>query len=331
MGQPPNPDPDKDEDDLEELGTPFYQGTGLSVRALTAEELEQFLDAHADQPTELLGSGWAALDRRSHPLTVSRTPPGAEPAPPQPQPVLPAQHVTGSLGHPGRSALTQYRRRRAIELAAWTPSLTWRAPLVLAAAGLVAGALAAQAGLPRAGLVGLAVAATVGWRLRFRPSEQARAWRRGAKGERHTARLLDRLGRDGYVSFHDLAMPNSPANLDHLVLGPSGVFVIDSKQWTGHVHQSSDGLIWHNHYRLDRTLATIGWQAETLGRLLGVPVAPLVCVHGAHVQHGGLRAQGVAIVPATLVRSALGHDQLLSDTDIERFAATARMRLRPAT
>jgi hypothetical protein len=133
------------------------------------------------------------------------------------------------------------------------------------------------------------------------------------------------------VSFHDLAMPDSPANLDHLVLGPSGVFVIDSKQWTGQVHQSSDGLIWHNHYRLDRTLATIGWQAETLGRLLGVPVAPLVCVHGAHVQHGGLRAQGVAIVPATLVRSALGHDQLLSDTDIERFAATARMRLRPAT
>ena len=109
------------------------------------------------------------------------------------------------------------------------------------------------------------------------------------------------------------------------------MFVIDSKQWTGHVHQSSDGLIWHNHYRLDRTLATVRWQAEALVRLLGVPVAPLVCVHGAHIQGGGLRAQGVAIVPATLVRSALGHDQLLSDTNIERFAATARMRLRPAT
>ena len=119
------------------------------------------------------------------------------------------------------------------------------------------------------------MAALVGWRLRFRPSEQARAWQRGAHGERQTARLLDRLGRDGYVVFHDLAMPGSPANVDHLVVGPSGVFVIDSKQWTGQVHQSADGLVWHNHYRLDRTLATIGWQAETLGRLLGVPVAPL--------------------------------------------------------
>jgi hypothetical protein len=107
--------------------------------------------------------------------------------------------------------------------------------------------------------------------------------------------------------------------------------VIDSKQWTGHVHQSADGLVWHDHYRLDRTLATVRWQAEALGRLLGVPVAPLVCVHGAHIQGGGLHAQGVAVVPASLLRSALGHDQLLSDTDIERYAASARMRLRPAT
>jgi hypothetical protein len=36
---------DEDED-LEELGTPVYQGTGLSVRALTAEQLQRFLDAH---------------------------------------------------------------------------------------------------------------------------------------------------------------------------------------------------------------------------------------------------------------------------------------------
>jgi hypothetical protein len=330
MGQHRNPEPDKDEEDLEALGTPFYQGNGLTIRALTAAEVQQFLDAHADQPTRLLGSGWAALDRPGHPLTVPRTPPGAAPAPPQPQPALPVQHATSSLGHPGRSARTQYRRRRATELAAWAPSLTWRAPFVMAA-GLVAGTLAAQAGLPGAGLAGLAVAALVGWRLRFRPSTQARAWRRGAAGERHTARLLDRLGRDGYVSFHDLALPNSPANLDHLVLGPSGVFVIDSKQWTGQVQQSSDGLIWHNHYRLDRTLATVRWQAETLGRLLGVPVAPLVCVHGARIQGGGLHAQGVAIVPATLLRGALGHDQVLSEVDIERYAATTRTSLRPAT
>jgi hypothetical protein len=179
-------------------------------------------------------------------------------------------------------------------------------------------------------VVGLAAAALVGWRLRFRPSTQARAWQRGAHGERQTARLLDRLGRDGYQVLHDRAIPGSPANIDHLVVGPSGVFVIDSKRWTGQVHQDNDGLVWHNHYRLDRAIATIRWQALTLGQLLGVPVAPLVCVHEGHVQGGGLRAQGVAIVPATLLRSALGYEQVLSDADVEQYAATAKARLRPA-
>jgi Nuclease-related domain len=331
MGQHPDPDPHEDED-LEALGTPVYEGSGLSVRALTAEELQRFLAAHHGQPARRLGSGWAALDPPpAHSLGVPRSPPAAELEPPGPLASSPTQADAGSLGRPGRSARAQYRRRRAVELVAWTRSLAWRVPVV-AAAGLTAAQLTLQAGLARpvATLAGLAVAALGGWRLRFKPSEQARAWQRGAAGERQTARLLDRLGRDGYVVLHDLAMPDSVANVDHLVVGPSGVFVIDSKQWTGQVHQSSDGLIWHNHYRLDRTLATIHWQADTLGRLLGIPVAPLICVHGAHVQNGGLRAQGVAIVPAALLRSALGCEQLLSAVDVELHAVTARTRLRPA-
>src|ERR687896_2509602 len=117
---------DNDEDeDLEELGTPLYQGTGLSVRALTAEQLQRFLDAHQGQPAELLGSGWSGLDPPGHPLGGPRTPPAATP------PLVPAE-VTGSLGRPGGSALAASRRRRATELAAWSRSLVWRAPLVAA-------------------------------------------------------------------------------------------------------------------------------------------------------------------------------------------------------
>jgi hypothetical protein len=326
MRQHQDPDPDgyEDEEDLEDLGSPVYQGTGLSVRALNAEELQRFLDAHAGQPAQLLGSGWAALDPPGHPPGVPQTPPAAT------LPMMPAEPPAGSLGSPGRSALAAYRRRRAEELAAWSRSLAWRAPLV-AAAGLAGDGLAGQVGLPRAGLVGLVVAALVGWRLRFHPSEQARTWQRGAAGERRTAHLLGRLTRDGYIVFHDLAVPgNTSANVDHLVIGPSGVFVIDSKQWAGSVHQGADGLAWHNHYRLDRALETVRWEAQTVGRLLGTRVAALLCVHGAHVQGGGLDAQGVAIVPAHLLRSALGYDRVLSDADVELLATTAWTSLRPA-
>jgi Nuclease-related domain len=316
-------DPDGDEDeDLEDLGTPIYHGSGLSVCALTAEELQRFLDAHAGQPAQLLGSGWATMDPPDHPVGVPRTPAAAT----LPVPTGPP---SGSLGSPGRSALAAARRRRATELAAWTHTLVWRAPLV-AAAGVTVQVLATQAGLAHGGLVGLAAGALVGWRLRFRPSKQVTAWRRGTQGERRTARLLDRLTRDGFVVFHDLAVPGSPANVDHLVIGPSGVFIIDSKQWSGSVHQGADGLAWHNHYPLDRTLETVRWEAETLGRLLGTRTAAVVCVHGAQVHGGGLDVQGVAIVPAHLLRGALGFERVLSDAEVALLATTAQASLRPA-
>jgi hypothetical protein len=130
------------------------------------------------------------------------------------------------------------------------------------------------------------------------------------------------------VAFHDLAVPDSPANVDHLVIGPSGVFVIDSKQWSGSVHQGSDGLVWHNHYRLDRTLETVRREARAISRILGTPSAAVVCVHGAHIQSGGLQAQGVAV--AHLLRSALGFERVLSDAEVALLATTAQTSLRPA-
>jgi len=159
MRQHPDPDPDHDEEDLEELGTSVYEGSGLSVRALTAEELQRFLDAHTGQPAHPVGSGWAALDPPEHPSGGPQTPPEAGEVGhelPGPLPSVPAEPVAGTLGSPGRSALGQYRRRRAEELAAWTRGLVWRAPLA-AAAGLTAALLAHQAGLARAALAGLAV------------------------------------------------------------------------------------------------------------------------------------------------------------------------------
>jgi hypothetical protein len=55
-----------------------------------------------------------------------------------------------------------------------------------------------------------------------------------------------------------------------------------------------------------------------------------VCVHGAHVQGGGLHARGVAIVPAHLLRGALGYDRVLSDADVNLLATSAWSSLRPA-
>jgi hypothetical protein len=81
-------------------------------------------------------------------------------------------------------------------------------------AGLGGGVLGSQLA-PRWGLfLGGLVALVTGWGLWFRPSPDASAWRRGAAGERRTARLLAALERNGWVVLHDLAGPGSRANLD---------------------------------------------------------------------------------------------------------------------
>jgi Nuclease-related domain len=75
----------------------------------------------------------------------------------------------------------------------------------------------------------------------------------GAVGERRTARLLARLERQGWVVLHDLAVPGSRANLDHLVIGHGGVFVIDSKQYRGRLHLDGSGRLWHDRYPSPRS------------------------------------------------------------------------------
>jgi hypothetical protein len=55
-----------------------------------------------------------------------------------------------------------------------------------------------------------------------------------------------------------------------------------------------------------------------------------VFVHGAQVHGGGLHAQGVAIVPASQLRSALGCDRVFFDAEVALLATTAWTRLHPA-
>jgi hypothetical protein len=107
-----------------------------------------------------------------------------------------------------------------------------------------------------------------------------------AAGERRTARLLGPLERHGWAVLHDLAVPGSRANLDHLVIGPGGVFVIDSKQYRGRLQLDPTGGLWHGRYPLAPTLRAVSFEADRAARVLpdpGVAVVPIVAVHGAQV------------------------------------------------
>jgi Nuclease-related domain len=238
-----------------------------------------------------------------------------------------------TFGHPGASAYAYYRRRRAAEWTLYQRTL----PLRLAAVGLatLVAALAVDQVAPAlAGWAALVAAGLVGCQLRFGVSQDARNWQRGARGERRTAHQLNRLTRHGWVVFHDLAVPNSRANVDHLTIGPAGVFLVDSKNWRGRLAFAPDGTLWHGSYPLTATLATIGFEASAIAGALAVPgltVEPLLVVHGSTVPWGEQYLGGVAVLPAgRLVATLLALPPLLTDRQVAQLANHAMAQLRPA-
>lgn len=58
-------------------------------------------------------------------------------------------------------------------------------------------------------------------------------WGEGARGEAKVGRELERLHAEGFHVFHD--WDKGRGNVDHFIVGPSGVFAIETKTWTGEI------------------------------------------------------------------------------------------------
>jgi len=67
------------------------------------------------------------------------------------------------------------------------------------------------------------------------------AWDIGALGEERLGKGLDRLASDTLRLLHDRRIPRSKANIDHLAVTASGVYVIDAKKYRGRPHLKIEG------------------------------------------------------------------------------------------
>jgi hypothetical protein len=109
----------------------------------------------------------------------------------------------------------------------------------------------------------------------------ATAAKRGIDGEQATAEALAALPTDDWTVFHDIMWPGREyANVDHVVVGPGGVFVIDSKSWSGDVRVRRDIMRQNGRLR-DKALTGAGEAAAAIGSLVpGVDpswVQPVLC------------------------------------------------------
>jgi hypothetical protein len=114
----------------------------------------------------------------------------------------------------------------------------------------------------------------------------------GARGEQALGAFLEELhdGRETFV-LHDRRIPRSRANVDHLVIAPGGVFVIDAKRYEGKVRRVDKGGFFSVDERLyvgrrdcTRLVAGMSKQVAAVRDALtatvvdeAIPITPVLC------------------------------------------------------
>src|ERR1700692_3418587 len=66
----------------------------------------------------------------------------------------------------------------------------------------------------------------------FGEHSQERAWRRGAEGEEEVGWQLRKLG-DGWRIIHGVPVGMGDTDIDHVVIGPPGVYTLNTKNHLG--------------------------------------------------------------------------------------------------
>lgn len=170
--------------------------------------------------------------------------------------------------------------------------------------------------------------------------------RLGDAAEQRTARLLRRLDDSEHRVLHRRNVPDTGVGVDHLVIGPSGVYAVGSRKWHSKIPVRVIGQdLFHGPFSQQPTLDAATRGAERVARLLSgelgqrVNVVPAVVVHGPDIPWKVLKVRGVDVLSARRLcryirdgggRSASVHDGgRLSAVEVERISALARRLLPP--
>jgi hypothetical protein len=126
----------------------------------------------------------------------------------------------------------------------------------------------------------------------------------GAKAEQAVAQALQELPDDFYV-FHDLEFPGF--NIDHVVLGPNGIFLVETKSQEGNITQENDVLLRNGRKFFKNFLNQCWSQAFSLrdhlaaDGLIDLSIKPILCFSRGFVEIRG-PVRGVAVINVRYLR-----------------------------
>lgn len=111
------------------------------------------------------------------------------------------------------------------------------------------------------------------------------------RAQRSTQKQLARMHRAGYLAWHARPIPGSMEVIDHLVIGPTGVYAIDSEKWDKKmpIRTRNGKQLWYGPESKKERLEHARWEAgqasERLSAALGrdIRVRPAMAVYGPSI------------------------------------------------
>jgi len=167
---------------------------------------------------------------------------------------------------------------------------------------------------------------------------------RVTSAQRRTRRRLARLGAAGYISLHKRMVPGTGTVIDHLVIGPAGVYAVDSQRWDRRlpVRATQGGQLFHGPFEQVTELQNALWHASQASRLIGEALGQQVAVRAAMVIYGPtvpwivVKVSGVDVFCGRRLRKYLRREacanrtRRLDERQIELVHAAAAQVLPPA-
>ncbi len=148
---------------------------------------------------------------------------------------------------------------------------------------------------------------------------------RVAFAQRRTRHRLLLVRPWGYHALHARPIPATESIIDHLVVGPGGVFAVDSERWDRRLpvrtvasDSAAGPVLYHGPFSQKSRLAHARWEAAQATHLLSREMRRQITVHPAMVIYG-------PTVPWTITRLR-GVDVLSGRSVLRYFASRTRIK-----
>ncbi|HEU5157790.1 MAG TPA: nuclease-related domain-containing protein [Streptosporangiaceae bacterium] len=170
------------------------------------------------------------------------------------------------------------------------------------------------------------------------------AWQKSSAVERRTERQLRGLEKKhGWRVLHARAVPQdeegmSDGKIDHFVIGPTGIYAIDSVSWDRRlpVRALSHKKLYHGPKDMNDQLDEARWESDQASRLISaqlgykVPVQASVAIYGPAISWKVLRVRDVDVYSGGRARTYLRRrPKILNATDVDRITEVAEQMLPP--